>query len=291
MTRKGQAITLSVTDRDRAALETLAEQFNCTWGDKPNISQLVKAIARKQLRIAPNHDWSPERIAVLERVRRQSIDLGQIDDALAIARLLLERSELNLLLRQEIEQFVAQPAHPWRLELDRYIQSQQPFELSYQDAAGRLWRFTVRFAAIAPHEDRQYLDCWCEETEGNRDLPELQHNWSLRLDRIPSETAVVSAGGSWHSGLESLAAELHLFNGLAFAYRTQSEADEINEWHPDLPRVRRVVRRVSNSFWFLREIRRYGADCELVTPAALRDRFCQEHRQLCARYGLAALDP
>ncbi len=290
MTRKGQAITLSVTDRDRAALEDLAEQFNCTWGDKPNISRLIKAIARNELCLAPNHDWLPERINALERARRQLIDLGEISDALAIAHLLLARSELNLLLRQELDQFVAQPAYPWRLELDRYIQRHQPFQLSYQDAAGRLWHFTVRHAIIAPHEDRQYLDCWCDETAGNQDLPELSHNWSLRLDRIPAETAISSVSGSWQASLASIEAELHFFNGLAFAYRTKSDADRVNEWHPERPRVRRVIRSVSSSFWFLREIRRYGADCELVAPQSLRERFCQEQRHICERYGLALLD-
>ncbi|NJL00732.1 MAG: WYL domain-containing protein [Spirulinaceae cyanobacterium RM2_2_10] len=287
MTRKGKAITLSIDDRDKAALETLAAEYGCTWGEKPNISKLVKAIARHELRLARNTDWQPERLTALERSRRQLIDLGQIDDALAIAQLLLERRELNLLLRQEIERFVARPTPAWRQELDRYIQRQQPFSLAYQDAAERLWQFTVRHAAIVHHEDRQYLDCWCDETAGNQDLPELQHNWSLRLDRIPAETAIAPTPGPWRDSLASLSAELHFFGGLAFAYRTKSDADLSNEWHPEQPRVRRVVRRVANSFWFFREIRRYGADCELVAPSGLRDRFCQQQRQICARYGLS----
>ena len=32
---------------------------------------------------------------------------------------------------------------------------------------------------------REYLECWCEEPKGNQDLPELSHDWCLRLDRIP----------------------------------------------------------------------------------------------------------
>jgi hypothetical protein len=49
-------ITLSLKEQDRSHLEALALEFGYTWGDRPNISKLVEAIARRQLTIAPNHD-------------------------------------------------------------------------------------------------------------------------------------------------------------------------------------------------------------------------------------------
>ena len=49
MSRKGKSITLSVSDREKAELETLALEFGCTWGERPNISKLVESIARRQL--------------------------------------------------------------------------------------------------------------------------------------------------------------------------------------------------------------------------------------------------
>ena len=176
MSRKGQSITLSVSEQDKAQLEALALEFGMTWGDRPNISRLVEAIARRQLLIAPNHNWTVERINALNRARTTLIDAGQIEVAVAIAHLLVERSEITIPLRTELEQFIATPVLPWRLQVEQYIRRQQPFRLSYQDAAERIWNFTIRYAEIVTHEDRQYLDCWCEETEGNKDIPELIHN-------------------------------------------------------------------------------------------------------------------
>jgi len=287
MSRKGHSITLSLKEQDKAQLESLAIELGKTWGDRPNISKLIEAIARRELIIAPNHDWTKERVNALNRARTALIDAGEIEMAVAIAQLLLERSELTIPLRHELEQFVARPMLPWRVEVQRYILRQQPFQLSYQDAAGRIWHFTIRYAEIATHESRQYLDCWCEETEGNQDLPELTHNWCLRIDRI-ADAAVSPIPGQWRPGLDTLTVELHLFRGLAFAYQSKTAIDLVNEWATDLPQVRRVVRQVSSSFWLIREVLRYGKDCEIVSPEAIRDRLKQELEPLCQLYGLAS---
>ncbi len=285
MSRKGQSITLSISERDKAALETLALEFGMTWGDRPNISKLVEAIARRQLVIAPNHDWTIERINALNRARTALVDVGEIEMAVAIAQLLVERSELTIPLQTELNQFIATPVLPWRLEVERYIHRHQPFRLSYQDAAERVWSFTIRHARIAIHESRQYLDCWCEETEGNQDLPELAHNRCLRLDRI-TDAAVSPIPGTWRPQLDSIAVELHLFQGLAFAYQSKTAHDQVNEWLADPPQVRRVVRTISNSFWLIREVLRYGQDCEVVSPEVMRDRVKQVLIAQCERYGI-----
>lgn len=44
-----QAITLSLTSEEKAELDAVAEQFGILWGDKPNVSGLIRAIARKRL--------------------------------------------------------------------------------------------------------------------------------------------------------------------------------------------------------------------------------------------------
>ncbi|MEE3715456.1 WYL domain-containing protein [Tumidithrix elongata RA019] len=275
MGRKGDSVTLSIGDRDKAQLEAIALEFGMTWGDRPNISKLVEAIARRELIVAPNHDWNKERIDALNRARTALVDVGEIEMAVAIALLLLERSELTIPLRAELEGFVTEPVRPWRLEVERYIRRQKPFQLSYQDAAERIWNFTIRYAEIAKHEDRQYLDCWCEETTNNQDLPELTHNWCLRLDRI-TDASVTPVTGTWHCGLATIPIEMHLSGGLAFAYRSKSNQDETNEWLSEPPQVRRVVRRVANTFWFTREVLRYGKDCKVASPQSVRDRIRQE---------------
>ena len=89
MSRKGQSITLSLKEHDKAQLEALAIEFGHTWGDRPNVSKLVEAIARRHLLIAPNHNWTKERIAALNQARSALVDAGQIEAAVAIAQLLL----------------------------------------------------------------------------------------------------------------------------------------------------------------------------------------------------------
>lgn len=50
MSRKNESITLSVTEEDKAELESIALEFGCTWGEgKPNVSKLVKQIAKREL--------------------------------------------------------------------------------------------------------------------------------------------------------------------------------------------------------------------------------------------------
>ncbi|MHC5776245.1 WCX domain-containing protein [Nostoc sp.] len=284
MSRKGQSITLSISERDKAELEAIAREFGMMWGEEPNISKLIKAIAQRKLLIGNNNDWKELRIRALHRCINALTDIGQIEQAQVIANLLLERSELSLPLRGEIERFLENLPPAWRLEIDRYILREQPFQLSYQDAAERVFNFTVRHAKVTPHEKRQYLDCWCEETEGNFDIPELIHNWSLRLDRI-TEAAIMPISGEWRTNLDEIKVEMHLFSGLAFAYQAKQE-DNISEWIPDKARVRRVVRRVSSTFWFSREVMQYGPDCVVILPENVRDRLKQKVLTLCQLYDI-----
>jgi predicted DNA-binding transcriptional regulator YafY len=284
MSRKGQSITLSISERDKAQLEQIAHELGMMWGDRPNISKLVEAIARRQLLIGHNNDWSETRIRALEQAVSALTDMGQIEQAQIIANLLLERSELSLPLRREIERFLENLPPPWRLEIDRYIRRNSPFQMSYEDAAGRLWNFTVRYAKVTPHEKRQYLDCWCEETEGNLDIPELAHNWSLRLDRI-QEAAVMPVAGKWRLDLDRVDVEMHLSGGLAFAYKAKPE-DIANDWLADRQRVRRVVRKVSSSFWFIREVMQYAPDCVVVSPESVREQVKQKLRSLLEQYDM-----
>ncbi len=283
MSRKGKSITLSVSERDKAELLTLAQEWGCQWGERANISGLIEAIARRQLKIAPNNNWSELRIKTLVKIVGILTDGGKIEEAKIIANLLLERSELSIPLRQQIEKFLDNLPPPWRLKIDSYIRRQQPFQLSYQDAANRLWSFTVRHAEINHREKREYLECWCEETEGNLDIVELMHNWSLRLDRIP-EAAIVPIDEKWLPSLDYIEVEMHLFRGLAFAYKSKSNDIIPPEWLEGDKRVRRVVRQVSNTFWFFREVLQYGADCVVVSPEKLRSRIKQKLLETLEHY-------
>lgn len=273
MTRKGQSVTLSLTEIDKAKLEQLAAEFGMTWGENPNISKLIKAIARSELRVAKNHDWPTQRISALETARQTLIDTDKNLEAQEIAQLLTERSEITIPLRSKLQEFLNNPQPQWRQQLEQQIRRQQPFRLSYQDAQEQVWQFTVVYARIQPIEKRQYLLCRCAESEGNQDLPELAHNRTLRLDRI-QEAAIAPLSEPWLPGPETIPVTFHLQGGLAFVYEQKPDDLEV-DLEKDPP-IRRVVRQVYNTFWFLREIAQYWEDCEIIAPEALRQRHQQK---------------
>ena len=253
------------------------------WGDDPNISKLIKAIAQHELIVGKNHDWQDSRIRALYRCIASLTDIGQIEQAEIIANLLLERSELSIPLRKEIEAFLDTSRPSWRSQIDHYILRQQPFQLAYQDAAERVFNFTVHYAKITTHEKRLYLDCWCQETT-NSDVPELKHNWCFRLDRI-NEAAVTEITGKWRTNLDQIDVEINLLNNLAFGYQTKPEDQKV-EWIPEKPNVKRVIRRVSNTFWFIREIMQYSADCIVVAPENVRSLIKAKLIAQCQNYDL-----
>jgi predicted DNA-binding transcriptional regulator YafY len=283
MTRQGRAITLSLSEPDKKALQTIATELGYTWGDNPNISKLVEAIAQRDLLIAPNNDWSTDLLATLHQAMICLHDRGDSKNAQIMADLLLKRSELKNPLRREIEHFQETLQKPnWRQRLDQFIEQKQPFQLAYQDAAQRIWTFHIQHAEIVHRDRREYLDCWCQETDGNTDLPKLRHNWTLRLDRI-TDAALSPIDKKWRPDLDRLRVELHLYNSLAFAYESKT-TDAYNEWMPNQPQVRQVLRDVSSTFWLFREILPYGEDCLIVSPSEVCDQFRNKLLLLCNRY-------
>lgn len=286
MSRKGQSITLSLSERDKAELNKIALEWGKTWGDRANISKLIEAIARRELQIVANDDWSSVRINVLELAYKALIDLGKLPEAEEMARLLCDRSEISRPLRRDLEDFLGKTKPAWRQPIDDMIRQQQPFYLTYQDVAGHLWNYTVLFAKIAPLENRQYLICRCEESEGNQDIPELCHNWTLRLDRI-QEATVSAIDRPWESDLQRISVELYLYDRLAFSYKTPKPDDiEIGKLESGEPARRRVVRNVFSTFWFFREISRYFENCEIVSPENVRHKYCDRLQKLIQRYNL-----
>jgi hypothetical protein len=280
MTRKGTAITLSLQEHDKHALQQIALELGITWGEKPNISKLIEAIARREYLVLPNADWSPARINALDAARKILLDNGKDQESRIIAELLVSREELLIPLRSELQHYLSQSKPSWRSTIDRYISSNRPFQIAYRDAADRPITFTVRYGTVELIEKRQYLQCWCEET--NDDLPPLNHNWTLRLDRIP-EAAITPIKGKWRQELATIPVTLHFHDRLAFAYESKPN-DLENDWLPDKPHIRQVIRATVSTFWLFRELLPYGADCEIVSPVEVVDLFRQKVQQLSDRY-------
>lgn len=280
MTRKGESITLSVSEQEKQQLQALAEAFNCKWGNRPNISRLLSAIAQNKLQVLDNADWSQDRIKALEAARQALIDRGDIAQAKEIARLLSSRSELSPAFRVAIDQFLAASQPSWREKLDRLIAQKQPFRLTYQDAQETLLTFHILYGEVMHLEKRDYLVCYCQESEQNQDIEPLRHNWTLRLDRI-QEAAVTEINQPWADDLARISVTFKLYGRLAFSYKAKENDRFIGELEGE---SRRVVRKIFNTFWFFRDIAKYWEQCEVIEPQSVRDRVLEKITQLEERY-------
>lgn len=165
-----------------------------------------------------------------------------------------------------------------------FIDRKQPFRIAYIDAQVRAWSFTVRYARRTHREKKYYLECWCEETQGNFDLSELQHNWSLRFDRI-SDAKLIPIEGEWRkNGLDTVEVEFTLLRGLAHAYEPRSnDIEDRIESSADMP-TRIIKCNITNTFWFIREVLPYGKDCVIISPETVRDRIIQELKTALNNY-------
>lgn len=163
------------------------------------------------------------------------------------------------------------------------ITHKTPFRIGYADAAGRPFTFTARYAERVKRDNQYYLECWCDETEGNQDLEPLKHNWCLRFDRILNdENAIFPLDpATWREqGMAIVPVQFELYGGLAHAYRLRPNDHEDN-WDGV---VKTVTRDVTSTFWFIREIVRYTKDCKVLSPDSVRNKIIEQFQQAIAGY-------
>jgi predicted DNA-binding transcriptional regulator YafY len=282
MSRKKETITLSIPSGTKEQLEEIARRLGIFWGKSPSVSGLLVAIAQQEFEVGEPFALNPTQVAALQQAIGLLKDSGCVEQAQIISSLVLERGKLEPPMRQSLLQQVSQPSEAWRILVDQLRGNQQPFHLLYGNAQGEDLSFTVRFAEISFEEKRFYLNIWCDETDDikNPDFPELIHNRCLRLDKIKG---VVPINGQWrHEGLDFLKVHLHFYRGMVKAY--ESKPDDID--NKVIEDVRQVVRRVSNPFWLIREVLRYGEDCVVVSPDSVRSLVKEKLKTLCQHYNL-----
>ena len=281
MARKKDTITLSIPPGAKEQLEAIARDLQILWGKEPSISGLIVAIAQQQVSVGQQFTFDKTHVQSLEKSIKLLVDTGSLGDAQILVELLLAKAILTPEHRQTLFQHVSQPENGWRIEIDRYCQQKQPFRLLYKNPQGENLEFTVRYAEVAFHEKRFYVDAWCEETGDPNDAPdpELIHNRCFRFDRIQ---AILPISGEWRDlGLDSLLVQLHFYRGLAKAYEFRQGVDEREEFDGD---IRRVWRRISNPFWLLKDIRSYGKDCEIIAPESVRQQARKDARSILDNY-------
>jgi predicted DNA-binding transcriptional regulator YafY len=279
---KKETLTLSVEASTKQRLESLASELGYIRGSKPNMSGLVEAIAMRELAIGQSFASEKPEAALQELLVEalSKIDFAHIARFGVWIRPLLEENyhpEVDRLL-DEVNHFQ---------DLMTLIEQRRPFKLFYQDAAGTDHNFSIYYAQISLIEDRNYLECWCAETEGNRDIPGLQHNWSFRPDRIV-RAGVIPLEGKWRSqGLDTVEAEFLIYDGLAHAY--ESIPGDKAEWVAADPPTRKVIRPITSSFWFLRKVLPFGSKCKVLGNKDLRGLLESEIEALRKNYERMAL--
>ncbi|NCJ06622.1 WYL domain-containing protein [Synechococcales cyanobacterium C] len=272
MPRKKETLTLSVPPGTKEKLDEIAAQLGFYWGKSPSSSALIAAIAAHDIHVeAPLIISSGLREALCQAVKHLR-DAGQIELAKSVITLLLTYGQLAPPLRQSLIQQVSSPTEGWRLEIEAYIQHQQPFLLLYKDAQGQALELTVRHGEICFYERRFYLQTWCDQGLQSANLPELRHNRCLRFDRIQG---VLSTQGSWRGEFDTVKVKLHFKGVLAQSYEPKPQ-DLSQHLENGILCVERLV---VNDFWLVREVLRYGANCEILDPKAMRDLI---HKELLA---------
>lgn len=277
MPRKKETLTLSVPPGTKTQLEAIADRLNIRWGSSPSPSGLVAAIARSDLEVGPSFRLNPAQVKALYQSVQDLIDAGHVEEAKSVITLLIDRGDLEAPLRRSLIQKVSQPLQGWRIQIDQMITDQQPFYLSYQNSQQQFLEYHVRYAAVLFYEKRYFVQVWCDEMEDSTDFPELKHHRCLRLDRIQS---ILPISGAWRGRFDAIEVRLRLRGSLIRAY--EPKPDDIEDEMMD--DVRDVTRSVINPFWFIREVLRYGQDCQILLPRKMCDRFKQELLDMLNHY-------
>jgi hypothetical protein len=277
-TPRPKTLTLALDDEAREQLANLARDRGFFKGKAPSVNQLVEAIAFGQVPLA-----QPLRKNLQKVIAEVIASTNNHECALELSQFLLSRSDVLFEYQEIAQKFAEVNDRPLMASLKNAIAQQQPFTLFYRDAAAKDWNFTVRYAHLSLIEDRTYLNCWCEEAEGNLDLPGLQNNRVFRLDRI-QDAGIVPTEGKWRSqGLDSIPAEILLYRGLAYAYEPHPE-DISQQWVSNDPPTKKIVRSITSSFWFIRKTLPYGKDAQVIAPPELRDRIHQHLTEAARLY-------
>ena len=284
MSSKKETLTLSLASGTKAKLEEIARELGFFWGKSPSPSALVNAIANKEIATGEPFYLSEQQIGALRQGIRALIDTGYVTEAETIARLILDKGKLQPQLRQELVKLVNIHLNKWRLVVDEYIENKQPFEILYTNSQEQQLIFNVHFAQINFHKKRFYLNIWCDETDDISDKDkkyfiELIHNRCLRFDRV---TGIIPKSGEWRGSLEYIQVHLQFTGGMIKAYQPrEDDIDDVVDGE-----FRKVIRKVFNPFWLVREIRGYGTNCEIIAPQGLRNYYRQELIKMCQQYDL-----
>ena len=285
MSSKKETLTLSLASGTKAKLEEIARELGFFWGKSPSPSALVNAIAKGEIATGQPFYLNEQQVKTLRQAIRVLIDTGYVTEAETIARLILDKGKLKPSLRQELVELVNTHLDKWRLVVNEHIKNKQPFEIFYTNSQKQQLIFNVHFAQINFFEKHFYLHIWCNETNDisendKKYFPELIHNRCLRFDRIQG---IIPKSEEWRESLDYIQVHLHFTGWMIKAY--QPREDDLEDVVDG--ESRKVIRKVFNPFWLVREVKGYGTNCEIIAPQGLRNYYRQELIKMCQQYDLS----
>lgn len=245
---------LRILDEIGDKLQAKAVGMGFTAKGRPSPTALLKAIALGEISLSPTEELQ---VLAQELIKNNRYKLAE--QLACIAGFELQEAEIVKEIKEKIKQ-------------------QQPFRLSYLDAAGKAFVFDCEYAQISSYENKQYLEVsFVNEVGGNAEVssacstptrrvdstsPEpLKTNRCLRLDRVPKDSRLEDLPELTWGDLSYLEISFELYGNLAYSY-SQEEGDLTEPIKDGIL----VTRKVSNDFFFLRQILRYGDKCKIVAP-------------------------
>jgi len=268
MSRKKETLTLSIPPGTKERLEAIARRFNIFWGKSPSPSGLITAIADETLAVGEPFTLTSVQVQSLKQAIEVLVSSGKIEEAQTLIELLLDKGNLEEPLRNHLLTQVNHVPETWRRAVKQQIQEKKPFILVYKNSQEQVETLTILYAEIKLQEKRFYLQGWCEETEGSPEIPELIHNRCFRLDRIVNLQPI---NKPWRESLDSVKVQVQFRGRLVKAY--EPNEDDLQEEDRVVDGIRLVTRKVTNTFWFFRQISLYWEDCEVMAPPSVRERM------------------
>lgn len=264
----------------------LALRYQLLHQGNPSASGLAQAIADKILWIFDPSKENPKdsEIDVLVRALWLISDMGNVEICLKIIEI-LKRYEIPLPLLQEAIRIQLSIKKEWIEKVQVFLNQQQPFTMSYRSSSGESKNYTVVFGKLEYIERHRYLVAKILTNKLNEFIPELSPNRTFRLDRLRDVEVAPNAAITWEPGLATILVKFALLGDWARSYEAKPEDVEVSfgTWE-DGNYCKIVSRRVSNWFFFQREVLRYGRRCVVMEPPDAKNLMLEEITKMAENY-------
>lgn len=286
MQRQQTTLTLSVPTETKERLSALAERFDLRWGDKPSPSKLVAAIADGSLRIGEPSRFGLEEIKALIHAIKALYAGGDASSAKVLTSLALSYQEqFGSLETEQIYKAMADGAFAWRDTIEQAINARQPFVILYRGNKDVSSHYVVKYAEIRQIFGNWYVDIRSDDAvSSSKDLPELRENRSLRLDKIDKIVSTILPIPWAEDGLQSIIVSMKFFDEDAAFYERHPDDIDVSECVDDAVKYRMVRRKVTNSWWFIRDILRHGDNAVILSPNELTKKAEDRFQRAVGRY-------